>query len=492
MFKIEEIVDCKLVELKDSANVKKYRAEVLGPLQFDTREMRAGETFVALKGVRDGHSFLPQAVKAGAKGFLVSKVGFDSLSSGTRDEILDCGPVLVVEDTLDAIAKLAAAWRREFKIPVFAVGGSNGKTSTKDMIAAILLHVIKPEGSVLFPQDSFNNEIGIPCIVSRLNSKHKAAIFEIGGNDFGEIGAMSEVAKPDAVLITNVGDDHLEFFRDRRGAFKANWEMVESLEEEAGTWFVNLEDPILRRAHEQTQGQNDVNFEAITYSIRDSRADYYAGIMERLGVEGNFGYKVRFSGDRCEYAVETKLRFPGTHNVQNALAAFAVAVEFYKCDPESSAQALEKVELSKYRSEVIRLDDGGIIFNDCYNANPSSFDAALKMAHDAINGKFCVAVGDFLEVGDKGDEVHRAIGESAVRAGAMGVGAAGEFAQYVIEGAVEAGLSESQCKAAESPEKLKDFFLERLQNGEHLLVKGSRGAHMEKLVSEILVELDKQ
>lgn len=485
MLKVSEIVNGDFLKLVDLANTDDFASFELGPIQFDSRVLKKGETFVALKGARDGHEFLAAAKKAGAKAFIVEKEGWDSLEDDVRKEVSKTGPCLVVQDTLEAIARLAAKWRSQFAIPVLSVGGSNGKTTTKDMVATILREVIEPKGSILSPEGSFNNEIGIPCIVSRLSKVHKAAVLEIGGNDFGEIRAMTKVAAPTGALITNIGDDHLEFFRDRRGVFQANWEMIEELPEPEGVWFVNRDDPILRRAHENL----DRKLNSVTYSIRDSKADYYAGILDKLGEEGNFGYRVRFSGEKCVETVEALLKFPGIHNVQNALAAFSVAVEFYGCDPVATAEALERVEFSKYRSEIIRLTEGALIFNDCYNANPSSFDAALKMVHDATNGEFWVAVGDFLEVGGNDEEVHRLIGDSAARSGAKGIGASGNFAKYVVEGAVEAGMSEANCKAVKSPDKLKTFFIPLLRGGGNLLVKGSRGAQMEKLVSEITSEL---
>lgn len=460
------------------------KIKTIGTIQFDSRQLATGECFAALAGeVRDGHEFIAGALEKGAKSLLVEEKKWSSLVAGPlRKRAFAEAWVIGCDDPAKAIRTLANAWRREFSVPVFAVTGSNGKTTTKDMLGYVLNQVAKDGKSFLFSQGSFNNNIGVPRTLSFLNEDHEGVVLEVGTNHFGELAELAKIAEPNAAMITNIGDSHLEFLRDRRGVLQAKWELVEGLVGKNKVWFVNLDDPILKR----TASTEHRGLRKVTFSRRDSKADFYAAIVDKLGMEDNFGYRVRFSGARLSEEVETELRLPGLHNVHNALAAFSVAVDFFGKAPGAVAEALRGFQpLSKYRSEIIRLPGGQALFNDCYNANPSSVDAALKMVGEVAENGFLVAMGELLEVGGRPDEVHFRLGELAARSGAIAVGASGPHAEDIARGAISAGLKANQVLAKDSPEKLVNFFRERLQQCPYLLVKGSRGAKMELLVEQL-------
>lgn len=484
MFQVEEalaIVGGKLLNPKGSGP---RQVKNLGALQFDSRKLEPGETFVALAGEqRDGHEFIESALERGAKAVIVvEKIWEEKTSAAIRKRAYQECWVIAVSDCLAAIGILANAWRRKFSIPVFAVTGSNGKTTTKDMLGHVLNQVAKKENGFLYSLGSFNNNIGVPRTLSLLNEAHEGVVLEVGTNHFGELAALAKIAEPTGAIITNIGDSHLEHLRDRRGVLTAKWELVEGLTGKNKTWFVNIDDPILKRVSaDQHRGLRKV-----TFSRRESQADFYVGVVDKLGEEGNYGYRLRFSGSRVAEEVETDLRVPGLHNVHNALAAFAVSVDFFGKSPLAVAEALRSYQsVSKYRSEILQTASGWTIFNDCYNANPSSVEAAVKMISDASEGKFAVAIGELLEVGGRPDEVHFRLGETIAKAGAGVIGASGPHAEDVMRGAKSAGLDGKDLLAVESPEKLESFFHERRSRYRFLLVKGSRGAHMEKLVEKL-------
>ena len=483
MFAIDEAAAAAGGEILNPRNSGLDRKRALGSICFDTRQMEVGELFVALPGeLRDGHEFLPQALDKRAGALLVQKQGWDGAPTPLKKRALQETWVIAVADTLKAMGTLANAWRRQFSVPVFAVTGSNGKTTTKDMLGYVLNRVAKDGKNFLYSQGSYNNNIGVPRTLSCLGPEHEGVVLEVGTNHFGELDLLAAIAEPEGALITNIGDSHLEFLRDRRGVLKAKWEIIDGLKGKNRTWFVNRDDPILKRV----ESEPHKSLRKVSFSRRDSKADFYVGIVDKLGPEDNFGYRVRFSGTRMNEEVETELRLPGLHNVQNALAAFAICVDFFGKAPSAVAEALCGFQpLSKYRSEILTIDKRAYLFNDCYNANPSSVEAALRMVADASEGKFMVAIGELLEVGGRPEEVHYRLGEMIGKSGARIVGASGPHAEDTVKGATSAGVKPADAMAATSPEQLAKFFSDRWKIYGFLLVKGSRGSQMERLVEAL-------
>ncbi len=461
----------------------------MGSLQFDSRRLKKGEIFVVIdgEGSKDRYEHIEDAIQKGSPITLISEKIWSHISPSFQENLLKRTVILSCKNSKKSMGLLASAWRERFSIPVFGVTGSNGKTTTKDMLGYILSTLISGKDSVLVSESSFNNDIGLPLTLSKLKNKHKVVLLEMGTNHFGELAYLSEIAKPNGALITNIGDSHLEFLSDRRGVWEAKKELIEGLRGEKKSWFVNYDDPILRRASEQ----EFLNVEKIAFSRRDSDVDYYVRVMDKLGRNNNFGYRVRFSGKRMNNYVESKICFPGLHNIQNAAATFAIAVDYFQLDPEAVVRAMEGMPLPPNRAKVISLRSGAFIFSDCYNANPSSMEAALQMVADSSDGNFYVALGELLEMGVDRERRHQILGQEIARSGAKGLGVCGTYSQAVAKGAMEEGMEEKNIFLGKEPQLLLDFFNERLKTGSgFLLVKGSRGARMERLV-DILVENQK-
>jgi UDP-N-acetylmuramoyl-tripeptide--D-alanyl-D-alanine ligase len=486
MFAIDDAVVAAGGDLINPRNSSLDRKKNLGTISFDTRQLVAGEVFVALSGEkRNGHEFISQALEKKAGAIIVDKAEWAKIPAQQQKKAVQETWVIASDNTLASIGFLSNAWRNQFDIPVFAVTGSNGKTTTKDILGYTLNQVAKKGMSFLYSQGSFNNNIGLPRTLSFLDKTHEGAVLELGTNHFGELEALAKIAQPNGAIITNIGDSHLEFLCDRRGVLKAKWELIDGLAGKERVWFVNRDDPILKRV----ESESHRGLHKVTYSRRDPKADYYAGIVDKLGPEDNFGYRVRFSGAKMSDEMETEIRLPGLHNVQNALAAFAIAVDFFNKSPSAVAEALRGFQpVSKYRSEIIGIKNGAYLFNDCYNANPSSVDAALRMVAEASEGRFMVAIGELLEVAGRPEEVHFRLGEAIAKSGAKAIGASGPHAEATIQGAISAGLSASNLISALKPEDLSKFFESRLSSTQYLLVKGSRGSQMERLVELLKAE----
>lgn len=458
----------------------------LGPFQFDTRRLKPGETFVAIVGEgNDGHNYLEEAVKK-APVLLVTEQKWKKIPLPQRNTFLKKAVILGCPDAKKSMHWLASAWRGSFpSLPLFAITGSNGKTTTKDILGHILCKLVGKK-KALVSKESFNNDIGLPVTLSHLNHEHECAVLEMGTNHYEELKNLAEIAKPSGAIITNIGDSHLEQFENKAGVLRAKWELVEGLVGKEKIWFVNEDDPLLKQASQTAP----IDLEKIFFSSQNPEADYCVKVLDKIH-KSPFGYQVQFSGQRMTRPVKATLPLPGTHNAHNALAAFTIAVHYFKKEPKAVAAALQDVTLSPNRSQIIPLNRS-FIFNDSYNANPSSMRAALQTAAHLASGPLYIALGEFLEMGSQAEEKHYLMGKEIACAGACALGVCGKYAKSVAKGALEHGIEEKNILLEESPEKLFSFFVKKLQKaGAVLLVKGSRGAKMERLV-DILIQNQKQ
>jgi len=427
----------------------------------DSRRLRPGELFVALRGDRfDGHEFVTAAFERGAAAAIVQRQWWDSAA---RDD----GRFFVVDDTLRALQEVAAAYRRRFRLPLLALTGSSGKTTTKELVASVLerrFRILKTEGNL-------NNHIGVPLTLTRLRSEHELAVVEMGMNHPGEIARLTEIAAPTHALITNIGKGHLGFFETMEELAGAKMELFHGLPED-GTAFVNADDPLIRASKLRAA-------HVVTFSLTqpaDVRGEY-------LGLNDDGGPVVRLTAG--EESVLVDVPIPGRHNAMNAVAAAAVGVHFgvplaeVKCGLESCPPVAK-------RMEVLRRN-GMVIINDCYNANPDSMRAALELLRDmkAPEGAQRIAIlGDMLELGRFEIEEHRALGREVVAFGADRLLAYGPASLELVEAARAAGLKEARYFAEK--EALVRAAREAATGPCVVLVKGSRAMAMEEVVDALL------
>lgn len=347
----------------------------------DSRQVEQGDFFVALPGERvDGNTFAEAALERGAAVALVSE---PSLTE--RDE-----RCIYTEDTLLALQQLAKRHRQSFKIPLIAITGSNGKTTTKELCAVVLSQRYK----VLYTEGNFNNHLGMPLTLLRLNDEHEIAVVEIGINHPGEMAPLADIARPTHALITGIGKAHLEGFGSLEGTLREKSILAEKAYESGGVVFLNLDDPLLReRWSDKAQ---------VTYGLADGSYDREPDFKATILREQPY-LSLRISCSLGEQDIATHL--VGRYNYHNVLAAFAVGVTFGLTMP-TIANAIESYTPTNDRSQVVRLPRHISLIMDAYNANPSSMRAAIENLFTAPEPAKFAILGDMLELGDVSDEEH--------------------------------------------------------------------------------------
>jgi UDP-N-acetylmuramoyl-tripeptide--D-alanyl-D-alanine ligase len=432
-------------------------------ISTDTRAIAPGSAFVALRGERfDGHDFLPEAARAGAACAVVAEGRAGAAPPGIA--------LLAVPDTLEALGGIARLHRRRFAIPVVGVTGSNGKTTTREMIAAILA----TRGPVLKTEGNLNNEVGVPITLLRLGPEHTAAVIEMGMNHRGEIGRLTAIAEPRVGVVTNAFPAHLEGLGTVDGVADAKGELYQGLPPD-GVVVANADDPrMLRRARKSGR-------RVLTFSGgRDREADVVV-----LDVLSQDPQGIRFLLGIGTKELEVRLPLVGEHNAANAAAAAAVALAL-GCSDREIVRGLADVRPVGRRLRIERLASGVLLVDDCYNANPASMKAALRTLRQLAGaGRALAALGDMLELGTAEGELHRELGRDAAAAGLDLLATFGPRTRLSHEAALAAGLAPASAFHTEDPLALADFVRERLLPGDALLVKGSRGMKLERLVEAL-------
>jgi UDP-N-acetylmuramoyl-tripeptide--D-alanyl-D-alanine ligase len=427
---------------------------------IDSRTLQVGEAFFAIRGPRfDGHAFLPEAAARGAAAVVVD---------GLPDEIPLGVPLVLVDDTTRALGRMATFHRRRFAIPVVAVTGSNGKTTTKEMIAAVLGRL----GPVLKPEGSLNNQWGLPLTLLRLGPAHEAAALELGTSAPGEIAALAALCLPTVGVVTTVSPAHTELLGDLEGVQTEKGALVRAIPPE-GRVVLNADDPRVLAMREWSRAP------VVTYGARGAAEVRAEGEAEETA-EG-----IRFTLGLGGARARVLLRFAGAHNVANALAAAAVGGLLGLPLGEIVA-GLESARPPKGRC-VWRRAGQARILDDTYNANPASVQAALRALLAAPAPRRIVVLGDMLELGESGPEAHREVGRAVAALGVAEFLATGPLAALAVEAARERGLAESHHLP--SWEDVVARLQKRLAPGDAVLVKGSRRMGMERVVDALVARL---
>lgn len=429
----------------------------------DTRTIEPGELFVAIRGdTHDGHEHLAEAARRGAGAVMVERPHADAS--------LPCG-VVAVRDTLAALGDLAAWHRRRHPVPVLAVAGSNGKTTTKEMLAAILRHAYGAH-AVLHTRGTQNNLVGLPLTLLRLGDAERVVVLELGMNGPGEVWRLAEIASPDVGVITCVAPEHLEGVGSIRGAAEAEAELFRRLRPRA-TAVVNADDPYVVAAAETFTGRT-LRF--------GTGGDVVASDVVDHGLDGT-EFRLAFDGD----AAPVRLRVAGRHNVTNALAAAAMA-STQGVPLATIRDALEAFEAPSMRMQVERLASGVTVINDAYNANPGSMAAALQTLAASRAGRRLAALGEMRELGAEAEAAHEALGTAAAQARLDALYLLGPHAGRVRAGAEAAGMAADRIVVAVDHEDLAARLRAACRPGDLLLLKGSRGAALETVLRHLAAE----
>jgi UDP-N-acetylmuramoyl-tripeptide--D-alanyl-D-alanine ligase len=432
----------------------------------DSRTIPAGYLFLALEGETfDGHQFVEQAVSNGASGVIVALGKKEAIESPALEI-----PVVGVADTLRAFGDLAEFWRRRHPIIAVAITGSNGKTTTKEMVAAILAR----SWNVLKNYGTFNNLVGVPLTLLQLDDTYQAAVVEMGMNQPGEIERLTEIVHPDVGIITNIQPAHLEGMGDLNGVQAAKGALFRGMQATA-TVVVNQDDPLVKEEASSFRGRQ------VGFSITDDTADVRLERIISMDASGS-----RFLLHTPNEDLEIYLPVIGSHHINNAVAAAAVtwALDLPAntiCDALTNFQAVDK------RMEVHRLPGDINIINDTYNANPGSMAAALETLRQVNKTGRCFAVlADMLEMGMQVASLHKQVGSLAANQGIDFLFAMGEQAPHLLAGAAESGMPGDRLIQARDHQEIALKVNSLLAPGDWVLVKGSRGMSMEKVVEIII------
>ncbi|HEU4438958.1 MAG TPA: UDP-N-acetylmuramoyl-tripeptide--D-alanyl-D-alanine ligase [Methylomirabilota bacterium] len=426
-------------------------------VSIDSRRLTIGEAFFAIRAARDGHDFLRAAAAHGASCLVVHTLPDDPPSSV---------PTVLVDDTTRALGRLAAYHRARFDVPVAAVTGSNGKTTTKEMMAAVLSAL----GPVLKPEGSFNNQWGLPLTLLRLTPEHRAMALELGANTPGEIESLAAICRPTVGVVTVVQGAHTEFFGSLEGVAREKSALVRAIPPE-GAVVLNADDPRVLGMHTEARAP------VLYFSTRPG-ADVVAASPAEDGPDG-----LRFTLGIGQARRPLRLAFAGRHNVTNALAAAGVG-RALGLSIEQIAAGLESARPVKGRC-VWRTTGRIRILDDTYNANPGSVGASLETLAAGSQGRRRVVVfGDMLELGEVSEAAHGDMGRAVAASGAAEFVGLGRWAQVAVEAARRAGLAESHHVS--TFEDAVALLLKRLAPGDAVLVKGSRGMRMERVVDALV------
>ncbi len=420
----------------------------------DSRTAGTGALFIALKGTRvDGHDFMAGCIRAGAVACLTE-----------REPTPQERPAIQVDSTLRATGALAAWHRARFAIPVIGITGSVGKTTTKEMIAAVLSQRFNTHKT----QKNLNNELGVPWTLLRLDDGHQVSVVEMGISDFGEMRRLTHMVRPTIAVFSVIGDAHLEFLGDRDGVMRAKGEIFEGMDEN-GLAVLNGDDPIQRKCHP--------NMRRVTYGLGEG-CDVRGADVRNLG-ENGMRMTVRHSGGTFEVAIPAF----GSHLASAALAAAAVGLEL-GLTGEEIARGVAQYQTVGDRARVIHAGDMTIV-SDCYNANPNSCQAAVDSLMQLEGKRRVCVLGDMLELGPRTEELHHGVGEYAAKAGVDLVIGCGPLSRAIADGAKAAG---SDVLYYEDKARLIAALGDILRPGDCVLVKASHSMAFEEIVKRLTGE----
>ena len=439
-------------------------------ISLDTRSLRPGDLFLALRGDRfDGHDFVATALSRGAVGAIVQDSydvsGLALTSGGKRTQPF----ILGVRDTLYAYQQLAAYHRRRFPIPIVAVTGSNGKTTTKEMVASVMARrwkILKTDGNL-------NNRVGVPQTLLHLRDRYEGAVIEMGVDNLGQTARLCEIARPTIGIITNIGPDHLEFFGTMEVSAQAKAELLEFLPGE-GTAILNADDSY----YDYLAARARCRVVSFGFS---PKADVRAMDVKSDGRNGTI-FRLLLPGTARHTIVH--IRVQGEHNVTNALAAGAVGSSL-GLPGVVIAQGLSRFRPAAMRSQVV-VNQGVKWIIDCYNANPASMKAAVQLlAQTRAKRKTIAVLGDMLELGPNAVQMHEEVGGFLARHGIDQLVACGELGRSLAKGAKQAGLDSSRILEVPDARAAAAAVKTIVKAGDVVLIKASRGMKLELVVDAL-------
>ncbi len=463
---VYDILEATRGRVFQGAENKSLDKLILRSIETDSRKLEEGSVFIAIKGERfDGHDFIPDAIGKGARVVIFDRPEKIQTLIERNPEVL----FIEVEDTRKALGDLALYRRQRFNRPVIGVTGSNGKTSTKEMIALVLSSKFR----VFKTPQNWNNDIGVPLSIFQIDDSHDIAVLELGINHPGEMEELVRISMPNVGVITNIQPAHLEGLKSEESVFREKtilWDMLP----EGGTIIANADDP---RLYEHAVNSDK---RVITFGTSD-----YAHVRVRdisVNLDGT-RFAVLYNGQ----TFNALLPCYGSHHVLNASAAIASGICF-GISPDDALNQLTEWKPVSHRMQKIDLVDGTVIFDDCYNANPVSMRRAIEtLSHLATkyNRFFIAVVGDMKELGEKSEQFHKEIGEELANANPFAVASLGKLGVVILE-EVRKRHSGIPLLAAEEPDEVVEWLQRNWRSGAIVLFKASRAIALENVIEPIV------
>ncbi|MEZ4845401.1 MAG: UDP-N-acetylmuramoyl-tripeptide--D-alanyl-D-alanine ligase [Bdellovibrionota bacterium] len=445
----------QFVQVIQGETRQEYNSNAKG-VCVDTRVIKQGDLFFAIKGTRDGHEFVKQAIEDGAAACVV-------------DHDMNIPNQIIVPDTLSALWNYANWVRTQWGKTVIALSGSNGKTSTKEMMATLLGEkTLKTPGT-------WNNFLGVPLTLLLLETHHDYAVVEMGINHFGELTHLCRIANPNIAILTNIGPAHLMEFGDLDGVARAKGEIFSQLKG-SDIAVLNIDDPRIEAM------KSSITVKTMTVSQKQN-ANVQVVSKARLAK----GYDLKIMYGKTE--INVKLPVSGEHNISNYLCSLGIA-SAVGMSPEKIIQRTAQIAQVQMRMEELNLSGQRKIINDCYNANLGSFKAAVQTVLESSPKRFLVLMGDILEMGAQAVQIHRDLGKLMADSKVTHVFVVGDHAKDVIDGATQAGLPKEVITHIQERSQAAQKILPYFQPEDILLVKGSRGMKLEEIISDLEQELE--
>ncbi len=435
---------------------------IVNGISTDTRTITKGDLFIALKGKKfDAHNFVMEAFRKGASAVIVEKIYTEKNLRGV---------VIRVRDTLRALGDIAQYWRSRCIIDVVGITGSNGKTTTKELVSSVLSR----RYNILSTEGNLNNLIGLPLMLFRLTDEHEMAVLELGTSKCGEIARLTEIAKPNIGIITNIAPAHLEYFKSLKGVLNEKIQLAKHLGD--GLFIYNGDDKLL------SAGAQKIKCSKLTFGF-GHRSDVRCTevILQRENL-------TKFRVKTSQFIYDFSINLTGRHNIMNALAAISCGI-YFNLEPEEIYRGLKRVFPLKGRGEIRKGIGGSTIIDDSYNANPASVLTGLNEIGQVYRKKrVSVVIGDMLELGRNAEKFHREIGEKLSDMKVYRLVTVGNLAREIAVEAQKAGFPENKIFIARSKDSAVEWLKKELNQSDIIYIKGSRGMQMEDIVRGLEVK----
>ncbi len=428
----------------------------------DTRTIQKGDVYIGIKGAKfDGNQFWKEALDKGASCVIIQDVDISS----EKKEKYSNKTIVKVENTLEGLYKIAQYKRSLYNIPVIAITGSVGKTSTKDLISS----VVQTQYKTLKTEGNYNNNIGLPFTILKLKD-HEAMVIEMGMNHFGEISLLTNIAQPTISVITNIGTSHIGNLGSRENILKAKLEILEGMKEPK--IIMNNDNDLLHKWYEENKNHLEIH----TYGIENNSEFLAKDIMSQ---EDSSIFKVNINKEN----VEIKVPVGGKHFVYNALCAVVVG-KLLGIDTKKIQKGISELELTKKRMEIRQLENGAILINDSYNASFESMKSSIEYLGNHTGKRKIAALGDMFELGEYSEELHKKVGREVAKNNIDLLLCVGNDARYIIEGAKEMNKN-INTQLLENNEKLLEKLRIELKKGDVLLVKASNATKFYEICQKL-------